>query len=463
MRTPPPTPAPPRGSQRKRRKPAPGSRQGPLSSSQSSASVVLARHYLSQRPLRVTCQNGRIASIEQLAEATPTDHWIAPGLLDLQINGYAGVDFQAEVVSLDALLTAARGLRRAGCTRFLATLVTDAWERMLDKLGRLRALRNRSPELTAAIAGWHIEGPFLSEQPGYCGAHDPGCMCDPLPERIRQLRAAAGDDLLLLTLAPERRGAIEAIALAVSLGIRISLGHTNASAERISEAIEAGASGFTHLGNGCPQTLDRHDNILWRILESGGLTVSMIPDGRHVSPPLFRLAHRLLPSRALVYITDAMAAAGAPPGRYALGKMQLEVGDDQVVRMPGQPYYAGSALRPLDGVWRAAAMTRTPWPRAWWRFSQRPAQWLGLPTGLALGQRADFCLLKQTGNEMPSRVRVFCGGEEAGPILSRCARSSREIRRIEGSSHGAPARPRDGTGRRRQVWFDDGGPRRSGR
>lgn len=414
MGTPPPSPTPPRGWQHKRRKSAPSaSRKDQASSSQTFASVVLARHYLSQRPVRVTCRDGRIASIERLAEATPTDHWIAPGLMDLQINGYAGVDFQGGAVSLDGLLTAARGLRRAGCTRFLATLVTDAWERMLDKLERLRALRNRSPELTASIAGWHVEGPFLSEQPGYCGAHDPGCMRDPLPRRIRELRAAAGDDLLLLTLAPERKGSIEAIALAVSLGIRISLGHTNASAERISEAIEAGASGFTHLGNGCPQTLDRHDNILWRILESRGLTVSMIPDGRHVSPPLFRLAHRLLPSRALVYITDAMAAAGAPPGRYALGKMQLEVGDDQVVRMPGQPYFAGSALRPVDGVWRAAAMTRTPWPRAWWRFSHRPAQWLGLRGGLAVGQRADFCLVQQTGDEIPKQVRVFCGGEEA--------------------------------------------------
>ncbi len=419
---------PPRGPQRKRRRaPRASVRQDRASSRETTVSSVVARHYLSQRPVRVTCRNGRIASIEHLAEATPTDHWIAPGLLDLQINGYAGVDFQAGVVSLDGLLTAARGLRRAGCTRFLATLVTDAWERMLDKLERLRALRSRSPELTAAIAGWHIEGPFLSEQPGYCGAHDPGRMCDPLPERIRQLRAAAGDDLLLLTLAPERSGAIEAIALAVSLGIRISLGHTDASAERISQAIEAGASGFTHLGNGCPQTLDRHDNILWRILETRSLTVSMIPDGRHVSPPLFRLAHRLLPSRALVYITDAMAAAGAPPGRYALGEMQLEVGDDQVVRMPGQPYFAGSALRPVDGVWRAAAMTRTPWPRAWWRFSQRPAQWLGLRGGLAVGQRADFCLLKQTGNEMPIRI-AFCG-EEAEPSSNPHSRHHARLER----------------------------------
>jgi N-acetylglucosamine-6-phosphate deacetylase len=356
-----------------------------------------------------------LVSLEPLAEEFPTDYWVAPGLVDIQVNGFAGVDFQTGEISLEALLTAARGLRRAGCTRFLPTLVTDEWERMLGKLGRMRELRSHSAELSAAMVGWHLEGPFLSNQPGYCGAHDAEFMRDPKPECVRQLREAAGEDLVLLTLAPERAGAIEAIGLAVSLGMRISLGHTDASAAVIARAIAAGASGFTHLGNGCPQALDRHDNILWRVLETCRLTVSLIPDGMHVSPAFFRLAHRLLPSEAVIYVTDAMAAAGAPPGRYALGPRQLEVGVDQVVRLPGQPYFAGSALRPVDGVWRAASMAEEPWQAAWRRFSQLPAEWLGLPCGLGVGKRADFCLIPVSESKPPGRLRVFVGGEESDP------------------------------------------------
>src|SRR5204863_2163181 len=136
--------------------------------------------------------------------------------------------------------------------------------------------------------------------------------------------------------------------------IKISLGHTNASSELLRQAVEAGAAGFTHLANGCPRELDRHDNILWRVFETPGLTVSLIPDRIHVSPPLFRLIHRTLGQESIYYTTDAMSAAGAPPGKYRLGKMELQVGADQIVRQPGKQLFAGSALRPIDGVFRAA-------------------------------------------------------------------------------------------------------------
>src|SRR5207302_6592169 len=139
-------------------------------------------------------------------------------------------------------------------------------------------------------------------------------------EKLTELSEIARDEPLLLTLSPEREGAIEAIHLAVSKGMKVSLGHTNASADILRQAVKAGATGFTHLGNGCPRELDRHDNILWRVLETPGLMVSLIPDQIHVSPPLFRLLDRELSADLIYYITDAMSAAGMPPGRYKLGK-----------------------------------------------------------------------------------------------------------------------------------------------
>src|SRR5439155_8978926 len=199
--------------------------------------------------------------------------WLAPTLFDLQINGYGGVDFQQDDLSLDALISAVRQLRTAGCARFFLTLITDEWPELTARLRQLRWLRSQSAELQSAIAGWHVEGPFLSTQPGFHGAHNPALMCDPSPGHVLELRTITGRDPLLLTLSPELPGAMQAIEMAVSNGIKISLGHTNASAEVLRHALEAGATGFTHLGNGCPRELDRHDNILWRVFETLGLKI----------------------------------------------------------------------------------------------------------------------------------------------------------------------------------------------
>jgi N-acetylglucosamine-6-phosphate deacetylase len=237
-------------------------------------------------------------------------------------------------------------------------------------------------------------------------------MIDPTPDHIRELRAVTGTDPVLLTVAPERRGGIEAIALAVSLGIRVSLGHTNASAEVLDQAVLVGASGFTHLGNACPQQLDRHDNIVWRVLDNELLNVSLIADGIHVSGPLFRLVHKALGSDRIHYTTDAMAAAGAPPGRYTLGALRLEVGPDRAVRQPGQTNYAGSALTPIDGVFRAARMLGCSWREAWAGFSEQPARFMGWSSALERGTRADFCVVRVDEAGELVELRLFRAGEQ---------------------------------------------------
>ncbi len=367
---------------------------------------IFGRHYITGKGVRLRWQEGRITHFEAV-ERPPSDLWIAPPLFDLQINGYAGVDFQQEDLRLEDLLLAVRGLRQAGCARFLLTLITDEWPKMMSRLRNLRALRSQSPESQSAIVGWHIEGPFLSSEPGFHGAHNPVWMRDPSPEHILELRTITGDDPCLLTLSPERSGAFAAIELAVSRGIKVSLGHTNASAEILGMAVKAGATGFTHLGNGCPRDLDRHDNILWRVFETPGLLVSLIPDQIHVSPTLFRLAHRVLGAEAIYYTTDAMSAAGMPPGRYKLGNMNLEVGPDQIVRQPGKPLFAGSALRPIDGVFRAARMLGCPWQAVWRRFSEGPAKLMGLETKVELGGSASFCAIQILGEEIRIQVHGF--------------------------------------------------------
>jgi len=375
---------------------------------------VIARDYRTGKPVEVSWADGVITGIVQMDEGTATNLWLAPLLIDVQVNGYAGVDFQQDNLTEADLLKAVRGLQTDGCGQILLTLITDEWSRLLARLKHIRALRNANAELQAGIVGWHIEGPFLSPEPGFKGAHNAAVMCDATVKHIDELLAVTEGDPVLLTVASERAGSIEAIRYAASKGIKISLGHTNASAESIAATTQAGAVGFTHLGNGCPRTLDRHDNIVWRVLDQQALTVGIIPDRIHVSPEPFRLFYRTLGAEKIYYTTDAMAAAGAPPGRYRIGAVEVEVGADQVVRLPGQQNFAGSALKPIEGVQRTAEMLGEAWPTVWPCFSTVPARMMGLDIGLETGKAASFCLVETDEADRPKRIQVYLNGEEKG-------------------------------------------------
>jgi N-acetylglucosamine-6-phosphate deacetylase len=237
-------------------------------------------------------------------------------------------------------------------------------------------------------------------------------MTDATTRHIDELLAVTQNDPVLLTVASERPGMADVIRYATAKGIKISLGHTDASMESIRAATQSGAVGFTHLGNGCPRTLDRHDNIVWRILDQKCLTVGIIPDGIHVSPAPFRLFHRILGGENIYYTTDAMAAAGAPPGRYRIGAVEVEVGSDQVVRLPGQPNFAGSALSPLEGVQRAAKMLGIEWQSLWDSFSSVPTRMMGVDLGIAIGKPATFSLIETDATGVPVKIQSYLDGQK---------------------------------------------------
>lgn len=367
------------------------------------------------RAVRLTCDAGKIKSLEPIAAAPDGLPVLLPPLVDIQINGFAGVDFQNDTCTRADLERAANGLAAAACSRFLLTLITDQWDRMLARLKNYRALRASSPLLTRRIAGWHMEGPFLSATPGFHGAHPPEFMVAPTPARLRELKAVAGDDSVLITLAPEWPEAPEAIRCARELGFHVWLGHTDATVAQLAAAVAAGAEGYTHLGNGCPAQLHRHDNIVFRVLDEAGLRASIIPDRIHVSPMLFRLFHRALDPARICYTTDAISAGGAGPGIFPLAAMKVEVGADGIVRQPGKANYAGSSLAPLEGVRRAAEMLRQPPQGVWDYFSSQPAKFVGLPPALVAGAPADFCLMSVTGKN--TRVEIHFAGEPMREVV----------------------------------------------
>ena len=266
------------------------------------------------------------------------------GYFDLQVNGYAGVDFNSDGVTADQLHHACEKLEADGVAAILATVITADVDRMCNRLSSLLALRERDPLARQMIAGFHIEGPFLNETPGYRGAHPEKHIIPADRDVMNRLLDAAGGMTKIVTLAPERDPGLKVTTLLARKGIVISAGHTDASLDELTAAIDAGLSMFTHLGNGCPQLLPRHDNIIQRALSlSDRLWLTFIADGAHVPWPALKNYFRAAGLERCIVVTDAISAAGLGPGRYTLGDWDLLIGEDRVARAPDGSHLVGSA------------------------------------------------------------------------------------------------------------------------
>ncbi len=263
---------------------------------------------------------------------------------DLQVNGYAGVDFNQNDLSPEDLHNACVKLKEDGIQGILATIITASPRDMMKRLQNLTQLLEQDKLVKEIIYGFHIEGPFLNKESGYRGAHPVELIKPADMELLKQLIDAGNGLTKIVTLAPEIDKDFKMIKMLVSEGITVSAGHCNPDMDELEGAIDFGLSMFTHLGNGCPANLDRHDNIIQRVLSfKDQLWLCFIADGVHI--PFFVLKNYLdlVGYEKTIIVTDAMAAASASPGKYNLSGLQLEVGDDCIVREPGKPNFAGSA------------------------------------------------------------------------------------------------------------------------
>ena len=266
------------------------------------------------------------------------------GFFDIQVNGYAGVDFNQNDLKEEELHRACEQLKADGTAGILATVITAAFDEMKTRLSNIVEYRRRDPLIREIIKGIHIEGPFLNREPGYKGAHPEAMILDPDPEKMEELLEAAGGLTKVVTLAPEKDREMHVTRLLADKGITVSAGHCNPSLEQLYKAVDAGVSMWTHFGNGIPNTIPRHDNILQRVLSvREHLWICYIADGIHI--PLFALKNYLdlTGTDHCIVITDCMAGASAPPGRYKISHIELEVGADGVVREPGKENFAGSS------------------------------------------------------------------------------------------------------------------------
>jgi N-acetylglucosamine-6-phosphate deacetylase len=261
-----------------------------------------------------------------------------PGLFDLQVNGFGGIDFNAPDLTRDRAAETLDRMRETGVTRCLPTLITSSFDRFAANAGVLAQLAH------SAIAGIHMEGPYISPDEGARGAHPRADIGPASVDDFRRRQDAADGRIRLVTLAPEVPGALPLIVHLVEAGVRVAIGHTVASPGQIADAIRAGASLATHLGNGCPQMLPRHPNVIWELLAADTVFASLIVDGHHLPPATVKAMIRAKGPGRTILVTDAVAAAAAAPGRYTLGSVDCERGVDGRVSLPGTPYLAGSSL-----------------------------------------------------------------------------------------------------------------------
>jgi N-acetylglucosamine-6-phosphate deacetylase len=299
-----------------------------------------------------------------------------PGLVDLQVNGFAGVDFTDGALDAGRLQTAVAAIEATGVTRFLPTLITSA----LDTFVRCARTIARSPH--AAIAGLHMEGPYISPEDGYRGAHAREFVRSADVDDFRRRQDAAEGRIRIVTLAPESPGALRLVEHLVASGVRVAIGHTAASGTQIQDAVKAGATLSTHLGNGCASMMPRHPNVIWEQLGEDRLLASFIVDGHHLPPATVRSMIRAKTPSRTILVTDAIAAAGMPPGRYRLGGQTVELDASGRVAVPGASNLAGSALRLDAAIGNVVRFTGLALEEVVPMASTRPAEYLGMqPAG----------------------------------------------------------------------------------
>jgi len=284
-----------------------------------------------------------------------------PEFFDLQVNGYGGVDFNQDDLGADALHTACATLRADGVAGILATIITEDLPVMCARLNRLMQLRAGDPLAASVIAGFHIEGPFISPHDGYRGAHPKDAVRPAEVGAMQRLLDAAGGLTRLVTLAPEFDAGLRVTRLLSGQRIAVSAGHCDPSLDQLLAALDAGLRLFTHVGNGCPMQLPRHDNVIQRALSlADRLWLTFIADGVHV--PFFALRNYLKIAGVdrCVVVTDAIAPAGKGPGIYRLGRWELNIGDDLVARAPDGSHLIGSAMsmsRAFDNLVRQVGLS----------------------------------------------------------------------------------------------------------
>ncbi len=300
-------------------------------------------------PTEIVLADGRVQTIREIASAN-SKVWIAPALIDIQVNGFTGFDLNVSTVTSEDVSAMVRALWQVGTGFLCPTVVTGSFEGISNAFRAIVEACQTDSLVAHSILGIHLEGPYISAEDGPRGAHPLEHVREPDWDEFQRWQDIAEGHITIVTLAPEQNGAIPFIEKLVANGIVVALGHTDASADNIQAAINAGARLSTHLGNGAHALIKRHPNYIWEQLGADELWASLIVDGHHLPPAVAKSMIRAKTLDRCLLVSDAVALAGMKPGIYQFAGKSVELTAERCVRLVGTEYLAGSAIELARGI-----------------------------------------------------------------------------------------------------------------
>jgi N-acetylglucosamine-6-phosphate deacetylase len=367
-------------------------------------------HYLEGEMVGIEIVDGKIAKINHLSsESDLPKIYVAPGLIDIQINGYMGIDFSDQNLTIEGIREATKALWKEGVTSYLPTLTSSDHIRLEKSFSLL--VKALDDEVTGmSIPGFHLEGPYISPVKGYRGAHHEKYIRLPDWNEFSELQKAAQNGIKLITVAPEMEGAISFIEKCNETGVVVSLGHHNGTPEIIEQAVDAGASLSTHLGNGCANMINRHHNPLWPQLANDDLSITIITDGSHLTKDEVRTFYKVKGVDRTILVSDALYLAGLPPGEYLDDGVTLLL-TKYVIKFPAEDVLAGAASPISTCVGNMMNFTQCSLSEAIQMASTNPARLMGLTDlgEISEGKRADLILFTIENGELVIQQTMVAG------------------------------------------------------
>ena len=338
-----------------------------------------------------TDQSGFLKSLPFEEDSdTPGKTVISSGLCDLQINGFAGTDYNDPNITPEEFEYSLQQLLSNGVTTCLPTIITGSQEYQIRCFRKLEQVRKCSSIAEAMVKGYHLEGPYLNPAEGFRGCHPHQFMVPPSWDHFQKLQDSAGGMIRLITVAPEIEGVIDMIPRWREQGITVSLGHCNPSYKDIQKAVDAGARMSTHLGNGCAQYIPRLKNPILYQLSEDRLHASFIADGAHLNEHALKVFLKAKEDPRTILVSDATAGSCAEPGKYTLGDIILERQQEDIVYIPGTKNLAGSASSLSQCVINILDWFKVPLEKVIRWSSEHPKSIIGLSETPRVGERIEW-------------------------------------------------------------------------
>ncbi|GAA0877207.1 N-acetylglucosamine-6-phosphate deacetylase [Algoriphagus jejuensis] len=376
--------------------------------------TLFGKSYRDGTPLEIQISGGKLISSKASSQPVAEDVFIGPGFQDIQVNGYAGLDYNFLHDDVLALGQISKELFKVGVTTHFPTIITNSADQISKLIRQVVSLREKDKSTNQSIGGIHIEGPFISAEDGPRGAHPKEFVQVPDWDLFQKWIEESEGLIRMVTLSPEWKGSGAFIEKCVENGILVSIGHTNATHEQIINAVKAGARLSTHLGNGSHQLLARHPNYLWSQLAEDQLSATIIADGYHLPAEVIRVFKKAKDEKLLL-VSDSVSLAGMQPGDY-----EMHIGGQVTLTPEGKLHMrshskmlAGSAMNILQGVNFLLKNELATLSETWEMASIRPLR-LFVPDvdSFQVGEKADLILAKMLPNNSLEILKTIKNGRE---------------------------------------------------